>query len=127
MRGLKYSDITDVPGKPDEALVQHVRFPDESIDNAQANCVDGSVLFASVLQKIGIESALVVKPGHMFLMFYTGPGRKGTVAFETTMLGKADLLGTHGTTSWRTSLSLSGGRRFPPRPSPQQSRPVTRN
>ena len=46
---------------------------------------------ASVLQKIGIESELVVKPGHMFVLFFTQPNRKGFLALETTLLGQIDL------------------------------------
>ena len=39
-----------------------MRLIDESINNGQANCVDGSVLFASLLRKIDIEPVLVSLP-----------------------------------------------------------------
>lgn len=40
-----------------------------SLAMSQANCVDGRVLFASILRKIDIAPALVLIPGHMFLAF----------------------------------------------------------
>jgi hypothetical protein len=67
-RGIKYSDISStVPSKL--VVSQSVRFLDDSIDATQANCVDGSVLMASILRKIGIDAHLVMVPGHCFLAF----------------------------------------------------------
>ena len=90
LKGIKYSNITTTPDKSDKIFSQHVRLLDEALDNGQANCADGSVLFASVLQKLGIDSGVVFVPGHMFVVFYTEPGRKNPVCLETTMLGNAD-------------------------------------
>jgi hypothetical protein len=90
-RGIKYSNVTDIATKSDLVLAQHVRFPSESIENAQANCVDGSVALASILQKIGIDTILVATNGHMFLAFYAKPDHQHLVALETTLLGAVDL------------------------------------
>lgn len=87
-RGITYSSITDTtPNKG--AYVQHVRFLDESINMTQANCVDGSVLMASILKKIGIKTSLVLVPGHCYLAFYSQEPEKGGKLYgvETTMLG----------------------------------------
>ncbi len=90
-KGIKYSDIsTTTPSK--FVVSQTVRFLDQSIEATQANCVDGSVLMASILQKIGISSYLVMVPGHCFLAFDTGNGEEDvTIGLETTMLGNDDL------------------------------------
>jgi hypothetical protein len=56
----------------------------------QANCVDGSVLLASALRKIGIEVFLFVTPNHCYIGFFTDPRREHMVGLETTLLGKAD-------------------------------------
>ena len=54
-RGIKYSDISKTT--PNSVVTsQTVRFMDESLKSTQANCVDGSVLMASILEKIGIKS-----------------------------------------------------------------------
>jgi hypothetical protein len=84
-RGMKYSSITRTGNSNVEVLAQHVRFLDESWQNSQANCVDGSVLMASVLRKIDLNPSLVLVPGHMLLAFELTPG--GERAYlETTRL-----------------------------------------
>jgi hypothetical protein len=90
-RGIKYSDVsTTTPSK--FVVSQTVRFIDQSLANTQANCVDGSVLMASLLRKIGINSYLVMVPGHCFLAFDTGKGEDSElVGLETTMLGNNNL------------------------------------
>jgi hypothetical protein len=44
----------------------------------------GSVLFASLMYKIGIMPVLVVKPGHMFVGYYLDKDRKQFEFLETT-------------------------------------------
>jgi hypothetical protein len=92
-RGITYSSITNTtPNKG--VYAQHVRFLDESISMTQANCVDGSVLMASVLKKIEIKTALVVVPGHCYLAFHSQEAEKGGKLYglETTMLGSRSTL-----------------------------------
>lgn len=91
-RGIKYSSITNTSGTGTTTKVysQYVRFLEESVNSSQANCVDGSVLIASVLKKIDIRVALVLIPGHCFLVFdVTGNG--DWRGLETTMIGLTDL------------------------------------
>ncbi len=90
-RGIKYSNVAaTTPG--DRVFSQSVRFLDQSIDANQANCVDGTVLMASVLQKIGIKSHLVLIPGHCFLAFDLSPNSAALpIGLETTMLGNNEL------------------------------------
>jgi hypothetical protein len=99
-RGMKYSDITASPPSKTVAS-QVVRFLDDSVENRQANCVDGSVLLASVLTKISINCGLVLVPGHCYLAFdlapdgeldVTAPADERTVlGLETTMMGADNL------------------------------------
>lgn len=90
-RGIKYSDIsTTTPSK--YVVSQTVRFLDDSIDATQANCVDGTVLMASVLRKIGLNVYLTMVPGHCFLAFDLSQEEDGDIlGLETTMLGETDL------------------------------------
>jgi hypothetical protein len=89
-RGLQYSSTTTTPGGSETVQSQFVRFIDQSLTNTQANCVDGSVLFASILRKISIEPFLVTVPGHMYAGFYLGAGKSQFVGLETTVLGLPD-------------------------------------
>lgn len=90
-RGIKYSDVsTTIPSK--FVYSQTVRFLDDTVQSSQANCVDGSVLVASILRKIGIDAYLVMVPGHCLLGFSDGNIESPTLFFlETTMLGSNNL------------------------------------
>jgi hypothetical protein len=86
-RGIQYSSTTTTPGGSDVVYSQYVRFLDQSITNTQANCVDGSVLFASILRKISIKPFLVTIPGHMYMGFFLSPDKSDFVGLETTVIG----------------------------------------
>lgn len=88
-RDVRYSSITATSVKAQTVASQHVRLIEESLNNSQANCVDGSVLFASALRKIGIEPFLVLIPGHCYVGFYVDEQKERMLALETTMLGDA--------------------------------------
>ena len=88
-KGLRYSDVTTTAAESGSVGSQHVRLFDESVKAAQANCVDGSVLLAAVLRKIGLDPHLVTVPGHMFLAFSLDDDTM--IGLETTMMGAADL------------------------------------
>jgi hypothetical protein len=90
-RGIQYSSTTTTPGGSETVKSQYVRFVDQSLANTQANCVDGSVLLASILRKISIEPFLVTVPGHMYVGFYLGAGKSQFVALETTVIGLPDV------------------------------------
>jgi hypothetical protein len=86
-RGIRYSSIARTAGSAQAVLSQHVRFLDESWQNNQANCVDGSVLLASVLRKIDLDPQLVLTPGHMLLGFSLDRAGRQRAYLETTLLG----------------------------------------
>ena len=88
-RDVRYSSITATSVKAHSVACQHVRLIEESLNNSQANCVDGSVLLASALRKIGIEPFLVLVPGHCYVGFYVDEQKERMLAVETTMLGTA--------------------------------------
>lgn len=89
-RGIRYSDIGTTSAARESTWNMHVRFLDESLDDGQANCVDASVLLASVLRKIGLHPYLVLSPGHMVLGFDLDDGGKARAYLETTLLGSKD-------------------------------------
>jgi hypothetical protein len=91
-RGFRYSSITTPTGQESGRVSsQYVRFLEDSIRTSQANCVDGSVLFASVLRRIGIDVVLIMIPGHCFLGFYLDQRHSSFCALETTMMGNTAL------------------------------------
>ena len=90
-RGIKYCDVSTAP--PSKFVYsQTVRFLDDTVQSSQANCVDGSVLMASILRRIGLDAYLVMVPGHCFLAFSDGNEENPTLfGLETTMLGSDNL------------------------------------
>ena len=64
-----------------------VRLPRESLEQKEANCIDGTVLFASLLEAISMSPALVMVPGHAFLAWETWRGNGHWRYLETTMIG----------------------------------------
>ncbi len=90
-RGIKYSDVsTSIPSKFVHS--QTVRFVDDTVKSSQANCVDGSVLMASILRRIGLDAYLVMVPGHCYLAFSDGNKESPMMwGLETTMLGENNL------------------------------------
>lgn len=91
-RGFRYSSITNTSGTgaTQKVFSQYVRLIDDAMKASQANCVDGSVLIASVLKKVDIRVALVLIPGHCFLVFDLD-GKGDWRGIETTMMGNTDL------------------------------------
>lgn len=66
---------------------QFVRTFSDIFNTKQANCVEGTVLMASILQKMGISTFLMTTPSHCFLGFSLD-GTKDHMSFlETTILG----------------------------------------
>ena len=82
-KGIRYSSIGTTTGSSTE--VQHVRLIEDTLSTRQANCVDGSTLFASIATKIGLDAYLILAPGHCYVaidMPETKP-----IGIEMTMLG----------------------------------------
>lgn len=67
---------------------RRVRRPRESLEERQANCIDGAVLFASLLEAMSMQPAIVIVPGHALVAFRTWDAEPSTWSYlETTMIG----------------------------------------
>ena len=90
-RNFRYSSVSNTSLSSNVVFSQRVRTFDDALESSQINCVDGSVLFASLMRAINIEPILVRTPGHMFVGYYTDSSRKEMNFLETTMIGDVDL------------------------------------
>ncbi len=90
-RNFKYSSVSNTSLSSNVVFSQRVRTLDDALESSQINCVDGSVLLASLLRAINIEPILVRTPGHMFVGYYTDANHKEMNFLETTMIGDVDL------------------------------------
>lgn len=71
---------------------QRVKLPKESMDLASANCIDGTVLFASALESAGINPKVILIPGHAFVCWVFSPDLKVVDCLETTMIQNYDFI-----------------------------------
>lgn len=90
-RNFKYSSVSSSSLSSNVVFSQRVRTFDDALESSQINCVDGSVLFASLLRAINIDPILVRMPGHMFVGYYLDKKHKRRAFLETTMIGDVNL------------------------------------
>lgn len=71
--GLRYVGDSGVPAKFDNisTTVQTVRLPRDVIVNNQGLCIELSLLWCSVLEHLGVRSAMLLVPGHAFVVAYS--------------------------------------------------------
>lgn len=71
--GLRYQVDPNSPyAKLKANQVDYVQFPRETLRLKSGDCDDLSVLYSAGLENLGIQTAFVDVPGHLFLMFNTG-------------------------------------------------------
>ncbi len=56
----------------DKSLVDYLQFPRQTLGYKAGDCDDLSVLFAALLEAVGVETAFVTVPGHILMAFSTG-------------------------------------------------------
>lgn len=73
----------------DPSSTESVRWPATVLTDRAANCIDGSMLFASALEALQLEPVVVFVPGHAYVAVRNAPGAQLVWPLETTMLGTA--------------------------------------
>ncbi|MDC7227140.1 MAG: tetratricopeptide repeat protein [Spirochaetales bacterium] len=68
--GMEYvidptSPFTEFSG--DAMAVDYIQFPSNTIDYRSGDCDDLSILYTSILQSVGIDTAFITVPGHIFI------------------------------------------------------------
>lgn len=87
LHGMRYAGDDPAVARGPSIFSQRVRLLADSWNERQANCIDSSVLIASVLERLGIRSFIVLVPRHAFIGFYAEDGENGAEFLETTLLG----------------------------------------
>jgi len=92
-RGIVYSDISANVKLPEDSVFfgQRVRFFEDVINAQAANCIDGTLVFASLLRHIGLEPVICLIQGHAFLGYYLDKEKKTIAYLETTGLNNREL------------------------------------
>lgn len=69
-RNIKYSSVTGASNDSNHKVFsQYIRFIDDTIESTQANCIDGTILFCSILKRIDINPHIILPPGHAYIGF----------------------------------------------------------
>lgn len=85
--GITYVNSLIAFSPEEGAASQRVRLPRESLEHREANCIDGTVLFASLLEGISLNPAIVLVPGHAFVAWEGWQDNGEWRYLETTMIG----------------------------------------
>jgi hypothetical protein len=65
---------------------QRIRMPQETLTLDSANCIDVSVAFASAIENLGMDPAIVIVPGHAFAAVRLGPEAQDWLYLDLTVL-----------------------------------------
>lgn len=98
-------------------IVDAISLPRNTLKRATGDCDDLTVLFCSLMESVGIETAFITVPGHIYAAFKTSTPSKSYrllhpekgmtlnidgelwIPVEITLIGEADFL-----TAWRTGI-----------------------
>jgi len=77
LHGVSYVPDAAVPyskTSADELAVDYLQFPAQTLEFGAGDCDDMAILFASLLEAGGVESAFITVPGHIYAAFALGMG-----------------------------------------------------
>jgi hypothetical protein len=67
---------------------ERIRTPRESIQANSANCIDGSVLFASVFENLGMDPVIMLVPGHAYVGVRVAEGSDKYLYIDSAVTGR---------------------------------------
>jgi len=82
--GLAYS-LDPIPVlTPNRNVADFIQFPRQTLDNRSGKCSDLSVLYSSLLEAVGVETAFITTPGHIFIAVALGMNEEDARRFFGT-------------------------------------------
>jgi tetratricopeptide (TPR) repeat protein len=91
--GMRYQADPNTPYSRVAAdQVDYVQFPRETLRLKSGDCDDLSVLLSAAYENLGIETAIIDVPGHLFLMFRTGlkDADRGAISLQDDLFAIRD-------------------------------------
>jgi len=83
---LSYVSAPLALGAAEEQITQRVRLPADSLATGTANCLEGAVLFASLLAAAGIDPLIVIIPGHALVAWRVWRDADNLELLDTTKI-----------------------------------------
>ncbi len=87
-KGVSYVKSSATLGRNPE-VSERVRLPRESLRHVSANCIDGAVMFASLFENLGMDSTIVLVPGHAYVGLRLAQDSNEYLYIETSLTGRA--------------------------------------
>ncbi|MBV9671040.1 MAG: hypothetical protein JOZ43_08805 [Acidobacteriales bacterium] len=119
-QGLSYVKSSQTFGSSANADVsQRIRMPRESVSNASANCIDGAVLFASMFENLGMQTEIIVVPGHSYVGVRVAEMSNRYLLIDAALVARVPFdeavgIAERGITQWKSSditrISISDAR-----------------
>jgi hypothetical protein len=93
---LKYIESSNNFGTQNEQIAQRVRLPSEVLSlGGSANCLDGAVLFASLLELASTDPVILLLPDHAVVGWHTRPDEEQYEFVDTTLIPTDDFTTAH--------------------------------
>lgn len=87
---------------------QRIRLPQETLSLRNANCIDVSVAYASMLENIGIAPVILIVPGHAFVGLRLAPQSRDVLYLDLTVLPQGGFLSAiKRAENWRKKIPAS--------------------
>lgn len=74
-----------------EGYTQRIRLPYLTLKTKSANCIDASVLLASLFENVGLRPYIIILPEHAIVGVARPYQENDKIFIETTMLGRSTL------------------------------------
>jgi hypothetical protein len=68
---------------------ERVRLPRVSLRDSSANCIDAAVLYASLFENLGMETEVIIVPGHAYVGVKVGQGSTRSLLIDAALTGRA--------------------------------------
>ncbi len=72
-----------------EGYNQRIRTPYDVLDQKSGNCIETTLLYASAAEALGLESAIILIPGHAYIAVRKDQTNADYYFIETTLIGRA--------------------------------------
>jgi hypothetical protein len=68
---------------------QRIRLPGEVLDQSSGNCIELTLLYASVVEGLGMQPVIIIIPGHAYVAVRVDDTNASYYFIETTLIGQA--------------------------------------
>jgi hypothetical protein len=72
-----------------KGVSERVRMPRVSLSHSSANCIDAAVMYASLFENLGMESTLVIVPGHAYAGVRVAEGSPKFLMIDVALTGRS--------------------------------------